>query len=251
MAEPGLDSAADLAPSAEQDKQAQSRRRVAFVIVAIALAILVWWIISHIAVVPSTIGMSSTRARSLLKFAGFETSVTLVPTEDKLSGRVVLQAPARGLYLTWWPVRVTVGANALSAGYTENDVTFFIDTGDSGLEVPQAGSASVVMPTDPEEVLALYYPPRTWDLLMPNVQNMTESQAVAAVKAVGMHVTTKRGPSTTDVKKGRVYYQKPAPGSGIESGQTAVLWVSDGSFSVLSGPWTGFPYPRPPSQYGE
>ena len=250
MAEPALDTATDLVPSDEQDNQTQSRRRVAFVIVAIAIAILIWWIISHIAVVPSTVGMSTGRARTLLKFAGFETSVTVVPTDDKLSGRVLVQAPAGGLYLTWWPVRVSVGSSALSASYTE-DVAFIIDTGSSGLDLAAPAGGWEVMPTDAEEMLGLYYPPRTWELLMPDVQNMTESQAISAVEGVGLNVTTERGPSTTDVAKGRIYYQKPAPGLGIKSGQTAVLWVSDGGFNILSGANTGFPYPRPPSQYGE
>jgi beta-lactam-binding protein with PASTA domain len=251
MSDAGADPGTDVVPTDEPDNEAQSRRRIAFLIVAVAVAIIIWWIISHIAVVPSTVGMSAGRAGGLLKFAGFETSVTLVPCEDQLSGRVLVQAPARGLYLTWWPVRVMVGASGLAGGPDENNVSFVIVPGSGALDLPAPAAAQEVMPTDPEEVLPLYYPPVTWEKLMPDVQNMTKSQAIAALDRVGMSATTKSGPSTTDVSKGRVYHQKPAPGVGVTSGQTAVLWFSDGSFSVLSGKYTGFPYPRPPYQYGE
>jgi beta-lactam-binding protein with PASTA domain len=250
MSDAGADPGTNQVPTDEPNNESQSRRWIAFLIVAVALAILIWWIISHIAVVPSTVGMSTGRATGLLKFAGFETSVTVVPSEDKLSGRVIVQAPAHGVYLTWWPVGVTVGSSALAGETGQQSVAFTIVPGSGVLDLPASEAGQEVMPTDAEEMLAPYSPPQTWELLMPDVLNMTKSHAISALDGVGMHVTTRIGPSTTDVPKGHVYYQKPAPGVAIEPGETALLWVSDGGLNVVSGKYSGT-YPRPHSQYGE
>ncbi len=247
MSDEGIEPEADVATADLQDED-QTKRRMAFVLVALVIGLLIWWVLSHVAVVPGTVGMSVGRASALMKFAGFETSVTVVPSDDSMAGRVLVQAPAQGLYFTWWPIRVAVGSSSL-ASEAERDVRFVIDVGSSGLELPIPDAKTEVIPTDPEEVLPLYNPPVTWDMLMPDVQNLTESQALSACRAVGLSVKMKSGPSTTDVRKGRIYYQKPAPGREIASGQTAELWISEGPLDVVSGGYYGSSYPRPPTHF--
>ncbi len=246
MSDEEFEPAAEAVP-ADEETEEQRRRRMAFVAAAIAFAILLWWVLSHIASVPSTVGMSQARAGELIHFAGFETSVTAVPCEDKMVGRVLVQAPGRGLYFTWWPVRIAVGGTSMGADAAGNDVSFVIEQGAPGLELAVPGRVPEAMPTDPEEVLPLYYPPVGRATRMPDVQNMTQADASGIVRALGLRVSVQTGPSTTDITRGRVMYQNPAPGMEVARGQSATLWLSDGSFSVLSGKYTGYPYPRPPS----
>ena len=97
------------------------------------------------------------------------------------------------------------------------------------------------MPVDAEEMDPLYVPASTSQRVMPNVLNKTRSDARSAIEEAGLSAVFKVGPSTTRVKRGRVYYQYPTPGSKVVIGQTATVWVSSG---VLSG-GQAFPYPRP------
>ena len=225
MSDDGIDSAADRAPTAAQRDEDQTKRRVALIIGAVIVALLIWWVVSHIAAVPSTVGMSANRASNLLRFAGFETSMTLVPTDENRAGassfkRLLAASTSRGGRSVSRSVRALVGAIA------DGRVSFDINYGTDALDLPLPAATAEAMPTDAEEVPALYTPPKTWDDLMPDVQNMKKSSAISTLKASGLTVTTRSGPSTTDVAKGRVYYQKPAPGLEITSGEEALLWIS-------------------------
>ncbi len=232
----------------DQDDRDQLRRWGAYALVTVVLALLIWWVLSHLGTVPATIGMSQQRAEDLIHYAGFDTSVTVVPSDAARAGVVLVQAPARGWYFTWWPVEIAVGTDSLAPDGSET-VAFLIDLRSSGWETTTTGVASTeVMPTDADEVAALYYPPHTWERLMPNVLNKTRSNALGTLGRAGLHVTLKAGPSTTNAAKRRVYYQYPEPGAEIHVGQTAIIWLSQG---VLDrGGYTG-PYPRPPSPPGE
>ncbi len=230
----------------DQDDRDQLRRWGAYALVTVVLALLIWWVLSHLGTVPATIGMSQQRAEDLIHYAGFDTSVTVVPADAARAGVVLVQAPARGWYFTWWPVEIAVGTDSLAQDSSQT-VVFFIDRRSSGWETTTTGLASTeVMPDDADEVAALYNPPHTWERLMPNVLNTKRSSALGTLGRAGLHVTLKAGPSTTNAAKGRVYYQYPEPGAEIEVGQTAIIWISEGVFQA-----GGFPYPRPPSPPGE
>ena len=229
------------------DSRDEDRRRRAFgcLLTAIAAAIIIWWILTHIAMVPGTIGMSQRRAQGLIGEAGFETSVTAIPAGDAQAGRVITQTPINRLYFTFWPIYLTVGGGEELA---DGGGGLTIDRSPSGLDTVAIGSSDYeVYPYDPDEEYPLYNPPAYWDPLMPNVQNLTKADATKRVKDAGLKVKYEYGPSTTDVAKGRIYYQSPAPGWGIDGVGTATLWVSEGPLNVLTGPYSGQYYPRPPS----
>jgi beta-lactam-binding protein with PASTA domain len=234
---------ADAGVTSSEDEEAaaeRKRRRAAFVILFIVFVLLLWWLLSHLALVPNTIGMSERRARIVLYQAGFSVDATAIPAPPRQVGRVLIQNPLGGAWrLTFWPVLVSVGS---SAGYTLLD-ELEIAEGEAG-ELPTStpGQDVEVLPSDAEEVAPLYYPPGYYELLMPNVQNMSRSKASAALRRVGLRVRWSEGPSTTGVASGRVYYQKPSPGVSIKWGQSASCWVSEGPFDVTSGPYKGYPY---------
>ncbi len=250
MAEPALEPATDVAPG--EERQSNRGRTFAIIAVVVVVVALVLWVLAHLGSVPSTVGMSQERATTLLKFSGFKTDVLSVPADDKLTGRVIVQAPAGGIYLTWWPVRVTVGSSSLASGLDGQDVSFVIDAGSNALDLPVPTSTVEVLPTDAEEMAAIYFPAITWPTLMPDVQNLSKSKATKQLKGLGLKVKTKYGPSTTDVRKGRVYFQSPAPGSDIARGQTVTVWISEGPYNVVDGPYPGWSdYPRPVTPPGD
>ena len=229
-------------PSSEDQQDASERRKrlAAIVLLAVLLLLLILWILAHLATVPNTIGMTERHAGDVIREAGFSVLPTTVPAPERQVGRVMIQAPLGGTrYFTWWPVRVTIGT---SVGYTlaGEPETSTEETG--GVPILALGSSTEVMPYDPDEMAPLYFPPGYNELLMPNVQNMGWSKALEKLRRIGLTVMLSEGPSTTDVGSGRVYYQNPSPGVSIKSGQTVSVWVSQGPFNILSGPYKGYPF---------
>ncbi len=231
--------------SAAEEEQSRKRKRlVAWLLVGLLVLFFIWWLLQHIAAVPNTIGLSERQARIVLKKSGFSTEATSVPTPARFAGRVVLQQPLEGaIRFTWWPVRVTLGASPRPSG----TVAFIVGFTPGGLETTVTAEGPEVMPTDAEDEAAIFIP-NVNDMVMPDVQNMSKSQARSKLSRFDLRVTWKRGPSTTDVGSGRVYYQNPAPGVLISRGEKVIVWLSQGPFNVLVGPWGGYPS-NPPAPY--
>jgi beta-lactam-binding protein with PASTA domain len=224
----------------EEAASDKRKRRIALVVSIALLLLLILFLLQFCARVPNTIGMGARRARIVLHNSGFSADATTVPAPYRQVGRVLTQSPRAGLfYFTWWPVRIAVGS---SLGYTLIDVTEVSVEESSGVADLPMGVSTEVMPYDPEEMAPLYFPPGFYELLMPDVQNMRKSQAAAALGSLGLKVKWSAGPSTTGIASNRVYYQKPSPGVSIKPGQTVSIWVSEGPFSVISGPYEGYPF---------
>jgi len=231
---------------AEDEDGRKWRQGAAAVIIAVILVLIVWWVLQSVGVVPATVGMSQRRSAERIHSAGFQSLVTTVPAGDRLAGRVIAQAPLKGLYFRWWPVRVSVTA-AIGAG--DDGSAAMRDIAHSGkydLELGVGGQGSS-MPFDAEEMDPLYRPQAFGEILMPDVQNLSETQALQSVRRVGLGVKIERGPSTTDVAASQIYYQDPAPGTRVSRGQVATLWISTGPFDIRDGSYPGGgSYPRPP-----
>lgn len=223
-----------------------SDKRVGALITTVGLALIILWLILNSGIVPNTVGMSSEQSKSVLREAGFASEVTTQAAGMRPSNRVIRQSPSGGLRLRLWPIQVTITAGGDGSstsgngngGYPYRDYSYDVDTdGDKR-----------TMPVDAEEMKPLYVPPST-ELLMPNVQNMTSTKAQRKIKALGLRVTRKYGPSTTDVAKNRVYYQYPAPGTRVKRGDVTLVWVSTGPMNInvqLAYPAADYPGPERP-----
>lgn len=235
-------SAADSDPEQQKQDEQRTRRWATAAAVVAVLLILLWILLQYVGVVPSTIGMSRARSVELIEAAGFQASESTVAAGPRLSGLVVEQAPFRGLYFTFWPVRITVTAGGSGAPVGSMEVTPTATLGGIDLLETAAVSPEREMPKDAEEVDALFKP-KSSELIMPNVLNNSTAKALDKLRRAGLRISIRSGASTTKVKQGKVMYQTPPPGAIIERGQSSMIWVSTGVLDVTDGSKNGA---RPP-----
>jgi serine/threonine-protein kinase len=80
--------------------------------------------------------------------------------------------------------------------------------------------------------------PETTPVAVPEIANMAEADAVAALQAAGLEYSRQAEPSA-DVPEGSVTRSDPAGGTEVEEGSTVEFWVSTGPNSVAVPDVTG------------
>lgn len=211
------------------DRQERSRRRealAALLILAIAV-FAAWWLWTRTAWVPNVVGLSEADARAAISRTGFKVGVVGESTSfDADPGSVSGQAPGSGArafkgsevdiqVVAGFVESVGGGAAKPSSGLSGlfGDIEFDSDTDEEGEPaVVEGGSFEFV----------------------PSVQGMDGRRAVALLKNAGYNVTVRRGPSTTTVAKGDVYYQDPAPKTTPPRDRKIAVWISMGPPPVNS-----------------
>lgn len=226
---------ADIATVAEGDDGGSGNRRLLGVIALVAIIFVALWLfLSQTANVPDVVGLQESEARLVIADAGFVVGQIDSIAAEAPAGEVTAQAPEGG-------ARALAGAQI--------DLTVAMDPGgqDAGGDGSSgpSGSDSTFDPdyTPPDTTNngdgssggAIAYGPQ-----VPQVLGMSEAKAVSTLKAAGYApVIAGRGPSTTTVAAGLVYYQDPPPEAFAARGKTVELWISTGSLTH------GIPYPEP------
>lgn len=217
----------------------ESRRRgLGALLLAILIGLLVlWWILTQTTVVPDLSGYDRAGADALLRASSLsEGDVSAVRTSQQTPGRVANQSPfagARVLKGTEIDFAIAVGGSTAENGNgAESDAPlqgYALDPGEI------TGGSDVRDQPDPRT-----YPEITGPYV-PDVQALTESDAVDVLRAAGYRVAVEYGPVTTGPGKGRVYFQDPEPLGYAQRGTRVEIWVSTG------GPGQGnlLTYPRP------
>ncbi len=219
---------------AQDSDDGQGNRRLLAVIALIALIfMLLWLFLSQTANVPDVVGMKLSEAEATIVEAGFVVGdVETLNAEEVRPGEVAAQAPAGGARaLKGARIDLTVAAGGDfdedAGGDDELDGDTSNDFSSSPTDTPDSGDGS--------SGGAIEYGPQ-----VPQVLGMTESKAISTLKAAGYYpVIAGRGPSTTTVAAGLVYYQDPPPEAFAPRGKTIEIWVSTGTLTH------GVPYPQP------
>lgn len=214
-------------------------RRLLGVIALVAIIFIALWLfLSQTANVPDVAGMQESEARAVIAEAGFVVGdIETISTTETPSGAVATQAPAGGARaLKGAQIDLTVADDGTGTGGDEGSGSAGDEElgGDTGPEFSSNGTATVDM-TDGYSGDAIEYGPQ-----VPQVLGMSEAKAVATLKAAGYYpVIAGRGPSTTTVAAGLVYYQNPPPEAFEPRGKTIEIWISTGTLDH------GVPYPKP------
>lgn len=237
---PEIEDVAALGELAEDDDEGSGNRRLFAVIALVAIIFfLLWLFLSQTANVPDVVGMQRADAKVAIVDAGFVVGeIEEIDAAGAKAGEVTAQAPAGGARaLKGAQIDLTVATGAVggggegAGGGTETEEpsgnTDF-DYGTVPTDTPDMGDGS--------SGAAIDYGPQ-----VPSVLGMTEAKAISTLKAAGYHpVIGGRGPSTTTVAAGLVYFQDPAPESFEPAGHTINLWISTGTLD-----WHDTPYPEP------
>jgi len=214
---------------------AGNRRLLAVIALVAIIFLLLWLFLSQTANVPDVVGMDSADAKVAIVEAGFVVGDIETIDSSAPAGEVTAQAPAGGARaLKGAQIDITV-ANGTggddSGGGTDSgedlggDSDF--DFGANATDTPDMGDGS--------SGAAIEYGPQ-----VPQVLGMSESKAISTLKSAGYYpVVAGRGPSSTTVAAGLVYYQNPAPEAFEPRGKTVNIWISTGA------PSGGKPYPAP------
>lgn len=219
---------------------AGNRRLLAVIALVAIIFILLWLFLSQTANVPDLVGMDSADAKAAIVDAGFVVGDIETIAADAPAGQVTAQAPAGG-------ARALKGAQidlTVAKGAGDEDTDDGTGSGSDGSDQDADGGSDFVYganATDTPDMgdgssgAAIEYGPQ-----VPQVLGMSEAKALATLKAAGYYpVVGGRGPSTTTVAAGLVYYQTPAPEAFEPRGKTVSIWISTGP------PSEGFPYPAP------
>lgn len=223
---------AGTATLAEDDDRGSDNRRLLGVIALVAIIFMALWLfLSQTANVPDVVGLQESEARLVIADAGFVVGQIDSIAAEAPAGEVTAQAPEGG-------------ARALKGAQIDLTVAMAPGGGDVGSNGP-SGSDSTF---DPD-----YTPPDTtnngdgssggsiaYGPQVPQVLGVSEAKAVSTLKAAGYApVIAGRGPSTTTVAAGLVYYQDPPPEAFAARGKTVEIWISTGTLTH------GVPYPEP------
>lgn len=200
-------------------------RKAAIAIVILVAIIVVpqWWLRLQFAAVPDVIGMPRSDAERQIRAAGFEigdSTHTLAEPGEKI-GLVVQQSPGPG------DRRMRGSAVDMVVAEAPSETT----------STPSGDSEPIIgpPPVTPDEgrktdnvTAAPESPPVNSGAQVPQGIGKSASDAGAALRGAGYAVVVKSGPSSTDVAKGVVYRQVPAPGAYEPRGTTVTIWVSTG-----------------------
>ncbi|MDY0087418.1 MAG: PASTA domain-containing protein [Coriobacteriia bacterium] len=212
--------AEDADPGAEDDAR-RNRALFAGIALAIVVILIVWWILSQLVVVPDVVGMQEREAWRAIEETGLSVSdVMRLPSSTDPAGEVVATCPEAGVRIfKWRSVRLFVvsgpggGDDGAQGGDGDLDLAWSGGTGQ-----PQPGTSR--RPVGPPRI--------------PQVFNMTESAAIARLARDGYRATIEYGDSSTDVKRGLVFFQDPPPDTVAPRGTLVRVRVSTGP-PVLSG----------------
>ncbi len=213
-------------------------RRLLGVIALVAIIFIALWLfLSQTANVPDVIGMQESDARVAIAEAGFVVGdIETLKTTETPAGEVAAQAPAGGARaLKGAQIDLTIASDGTGTGDDGSGSAGDEELGgDTGPDFSSDGTATVDM-TDGSSGAAIEYGPQ-----VPQVLGMTEAKAISTLKAAGYYpVIAGRGPSTTTVAAGLVYYQNPPPEAFEPRGKTIELWISTGTLDH------GIPYAEP------
>lgn len=213
---------------AEEAREAEESRRNRNLLAGLALAVIlllvIWWILSQLVIVPDVVGMQEPDARNTIEDVGLSVSdVVRLPSEFDPAGEVVGQCPEAGVRVFQW-----------------RQVKLYVVTGDGlppddDVRVPddefdvawgERVGPPPAMPTRPPG------PQR-----VPQVFDMTESEAIARLARDGYRATVEFGSSSTNVAQGLVFFQDPPPDTIAPRGTMVTIRISTGP-PVLGQPRT-------------
>lgn len=204
--------------------------------------------------VPDVEGLELKEARELIKAEGLEVAVTPVETEEYDEGIVISQSPPAGTEVDV-ESEVELDVSAGPAAVTVPDV--INQSEDSAVaEIERAGLVAEVntAPSDVDEGLVIEQEPApgskaapgdTVTILvsegpdsqeMPNVigQDGDEAEAMLEGDPYLLEVSIEETLCEDATPPGRVCEQEPAPDTEVEQGDSAVLYVQEGSASLGS-----------------
>ncbi|MDO9107836.1 MAG: PASTA domain-containing protein [Coriobacteriia bacterium] len=225
-----------IAALSEGDDQGSGNRRLLGVIALVAIIFMALWLfLSQTANVPDVIGLQESEALLVIADAGFVVGKIDTIAAEAPAGEVTAQAPAGGaralagaqidLTVAMAPGDESAGGDVGSSGPSESGNTF-----DPDYIPPDSTNTG-----DGSSGGAIAYGPQ-----VPQVLGMSEAKALSTLKAAGYApVVGGRGPSTTTVAAGLVYYQDPPPEAFAARGKTVEIWISTGSLTH------GIPYEEP------
>jgi len=233
-----IDTAADThtpVQPTDVDRDEERRKRSGAILLAVVVALIVlWWILTQTTVVPNLTGLSEAQARRALREASLMTgNVSEVRSRQQRPGRVADQGPYGG-------VRVMKGSEidfalAVRVGLALQDGGAEATSPAYGYSLTEDEIDSGSTLSDPADQRTLYSAQG-----VPMVQALTESDAIATLRAAGYRTRVRHGPVTTGPGRGKVYYQDPAPEEMEPAGTVVEIWISTG------GPGAGnFPYSKP------
>lgn len=228
-------------PAGELDEQDDGRnRRALFVgLITAALILFVLWLVwINLARVPDVVGMDRYHANVAFENAGLNLGKVAATGRGKvLPGQVAIQAATPGSLLfkgATIDVAVKTGpeASLLGASYALNGYVAPLTTPQQPWWVTTPGLGAGQPAPAAIQGTSSY-------VGVPNVLNMSQSEAVSRLNSAGYATSVKTGPSTAGVAAGHVYYENPAPNGADAPGSTVTVWISTGPLG------TGFPYPQP------
>jgi len=201
--------------SEETDDTRRNRSLLAGLALAVIVLLIIWWILSQLVVVPDVVGMQERNAVAAVEETGLEVGeVFRIPATTQPGGEVIAQCPEAGMRVFKWRL-----------------VRLFVVTGDGtddGAEGPDTDGVDLAWggERDGEPGAAPTRPPGPQ--VIPQVFDMTESAAIARLARDGYRATVEYGSSSTDVKRGLVFYQDPPPDTVAPRGTVVTIRVSTG-----------------------
>lgn len=213
--------AEDVDPRAE-DNARRNKTLFATIALAIVVILIIWWVLSQLVTVPDVVGMQEKDARQAVENSGLVVSdVMRLPSATDPAGTVVATCPEAGARIfKWRAVRLFVVSDA------DKDGDGAQGGGDSSLDLAWSGGTGRPETTPSRRPAG---PPR-----IPQVFNMTESEAIARLARDGYRATVEYGDSSTDVKRGLVFFQDPPPDTVAPRNTLVTVRVSTGP-PVLGG----------------
>lgn len=236
---PEIEEVATIGELADEGDEGSGSRRLFAVIALVALIFfLLWLFLSQTANVPDVVGMQRDDAKAAIVEAGFAVGeIEEVDATGAKADEITAQAPAAGaraLKGSQIDLTVATGETGSAEGGSEGGSTTEEPSSDLDYDISATPTDTPDM-GDGSSGAAIDYGPQ-----VPSVLGMPEAKAISTLKAAGYYpVIAGRGPSSTTVAKGLVYYQDPAPDSFEPAGHTISLWISTGTLDH------GAPYPQP------
>jgi beta-lactam-binding protein with PASTA domain len=205
----------DMLIAEETDDSKRNQSLFAGLALALIVLLVIWWILSQLVTVPDVVGMQEQDAVSEIAETGLEIGeVFRIPAANEPGGEVVAICPEEGSRVfKWRPVRLfVVTGDGADDGAEDED-------GDGselawGRERDGEPAAGPTRPPGPQVV--------------PQVFDMTESAAIARLQRDGYRATVEYGSSSTNVKRGLVFYQDPPPDTVAPRGTVVTIRVSTG-----------------------
>lgn len=193
----------------------RNRSLFAGIALAVFVLLIIWWILSQLVIVPDVVGMSERDALAAIAVTGLEVGeVFRIPATNQVGGEVIAVCPEEGSRVFKW-----------------RQLRLFVQTGDGtedGAEGEDGDGTGLVWggERDGEPPAGPTRPPGPQ--VVPQVFDMTESAAIARLRRDGYRATVEYGESSTDVKRGLVFYQDPPPDTVAPRGTIVVIRLSTG-----------------------